>query len=161
MTGGNKLRSEITSQVVKHVKLDPLVASGTRVGCSSIAVFIDEVIDDLAKLFGVVEGVEGDLETISHTPRIDGILDGAASAAFFRCLTPIAESQEGDGCGNGFIGFDEVFPGLVQIIESQGIQAVVKAVFKHFGIELHGLLEVGEVLDALDESARLGGQGCF
>jgi tryptophan synthase beta subunit len=95
MPGSDEISSEISGQVVEHIKFNPLVTASAGIGCPSIAIFIDEVIDDLAKLFGIVEGVKGDIEAIGYSPGIDGIFDGTTSTAFLSSLAPITETQEG------------------------------------------------------------------
>ena len=90
-----RIATEVMGQIVEDIKFDPLVASRTGVRGSSVAVLIDEVVDDLAELLCVVERVERDVETIGNPPGIDGILDGAAGTALFGRLTSIAKSEKG------------------------------------------------------------------
>ena len=80
---------------MEHIELDPLITASTGVRRTTIAVLVDEVVDDFSELIGVIEGVEGDLQQIRYSTGIDGILDGATGAALLCRLTTISQSQEG------------------------------------------------------------------
>src|SRR6516225_5078750 len=79
MPGGDEVCLNLFGVGPKLAELEPAVANDTGVRRTAGKVFVGEVVDDTVEVALEIQGVKGDVELVSNSPRVAGI-NGAAAA---------------------------------------------------------------------------------
>jgi len=79
VAGGDIIGIDKTGIFEQFAEFELTVANDTRIGGTSPAIFVDEIIDDGLDIFLKVERVEADAETRSDISGITGIFRAAAA----------------------------------------------------------------------------------
>ncbi len=96
VAGGDVLGVDGFGVLGEFAELEPVVAADAGVGSSTGVIFIDEVVDDSAKVLFEVEDVEGDIEFGGDELGVFGIVDGAATLVSDFDIIRIAEFAIGE-----------------------------------------------------------------